>query len=66
MSYLPTRCEICNSVFDLDEADVVGADDGNIFCPVCGQEIHGGEVEEKETLRQRNRRVAKMWRGDLL
>lgn len=43
---LPTRCEKCNAVFPLYEADVIGADDGNIFCPECGQEIYGEDVVE--------------------
>lgn len=33
------RCPLCGFVGDLDDFDVLGADEGNLFCNNCWNEI---------------------------
>lgn len=42
------RCPHCGFLGDNDDFDVIGADDGNLFCPSCGDEVTPEEFVRSE------------------
>ena len=52
---LMQRCPDCKRDMTLDECEVAGAEDGNVFCPFCYREFHVAlvKIERQQPAQQR-------------